>query len=127
MFKSHLCSSCFLKEKKMNEDPTVDDSAFNEISLHQWYLTQKTVKLFSFFADKWNEGVRGFEFPLISSPNEFRRGISLYKQILTSDLNIAILSNLKLAYMYCLFEKKTKWTANESHKMAENLLPNILN
>ena len=32
-----------------NEDPTVDDSTFNKLSLHQWYLMQETVT-FSFFS-----------------------------------------------------------------------------
>ena len=32
-----------------NENPTLADSAFNKLSLHQWYLMQETVA-FSFFS-----------------------------------------------------------------------------
>ena len=69
-----------------DEDPTIAiaDSAFNKLSLHQWYLTQETVA-FSFFSQYpllTNELKESMAFQLlsISPPDEFRRGIPVFKR-----------------------------------------------
>ena len=67
-----------------NEDPTVADIFFNKLSSYQWYLTQETVA-FSFFsqhpllADEMKEFM-AFQLLLISPPDEFCRGISVFKR-----------------------------------------------
>ena len=67
-----------------NEDPTIADSAFNKLSLHQWYLTQETAAL-SFFSqyplltNEMQESM-AFELLSISPTDEFRRGIPVHKK-----------------------------------------------
>ena len=67
-----------------NEDPTVDDTFFNKLLSHQWYLMQETVA-FSFFSQHpllINEMKESMAFQLlsISPPDEFRRGIPVFKR-----------------------------------------------
>ena len=67
-----------------NEDPTIADSAFNKLSLHQWYLTQETMAFscFSHHPLLTNETKESMAFQLLSiSPlDKFRKGISVFKR-----------------------------------------------
>ena len=129
----------FLHDMQMykNEDPTIADSAFNKLSLHQWYLTQETV-VFSFFSQHpllTNEMKEFMAFQLlsISPPDEFRRGIPVFKRNIDK---CSKLCNLNGPETWCIFQclkmdkdwlynKPEQWTVYESFKKGQNFVANI--
>ena len=83
----------------MNKDPTIADTFFNKLLSHQWYLTQKTMAFYFFSQHPLliNEMKKPMAFQLlsISPPDEFCRGIPVFKKTLTGVLNFTTLLDLK--------------------------------
>ena len=76
-----------LRYKK--EDPAVADAAFMKLSAHQWYLTEEIVA-FSFLSQHsylTNEvkGSMALRLLSLSPPDEFRRGIPVFKRVIDED------------------------------------------
>ena len=122
-----------------NEDPTVADTFFNKLSSHQWYLTQETVA-FSFFSQHpllINEKKESMAFQLfsISPPDEFRRGIPVFKRNIDrcSTCQLYDLIGPETWFIFeCLridkdwlYDKPEQWTTNESFKKGKKFVANI--
>ena len=120
-----------------SEDPTIADSAFNKLSLHQWYLTQETVA-FSFFSQHFlltNEIKESMAFQLLSiSPSdEFRRGISVFKRNIDRCSKLCDFIGPETWFIFeCLrmdkdwlYDKPEQWTTHESFKKGQNFVANI--
>ena len=119
------------------EDPTVADTAFNKLSSHQWYLTQETVA-FSFFSEhplltsKVKESM-AFQLLSISPPDEFRRGIPVFKRYIDRCSKLCDFIGPETWFIFeCLrmdkdwlYEKPEQWAANESFKKAQKFVSNI--
>ena len=109
-----------------NEDPTIADSAFNKLPLHQWYLTQETVA-FSFFSQHLlltNEMKESMAFQLlsISPPDEIRKGIPVFKKNIDRCSKLCDFIGPETWFIFeCLrmdkdwlYDNPEQWTAYES-------------
>ena len=119
------------------EDPTVADIFFNKLLSHQWYLTQETVA-FSFFSQHpllINEMKESMAFQLlsISPPDEFRRGIPVFKRNIDRCFKLYDFTEPETWFIFeCLrmnkdwlYDKPEQWTANESFKKRKKSVANI--
>ena len=120
-----------------NEDPIIADSAFNKLSLHQWYLTQETVA-FSFFsqhpllANEMKESM-AFQLLSISPPDEFRKGITVFKRNINKCSTLCDFIGPETWFIFeCLrmdkdrlYDKPEQWIACESFKKGQNFVANI--
>ena len=119
-----------------NEDSTVADTAFNKLSSYQWYLTQESVA-FSFFSQHpllTNEMKESMAFQLlsISPPDEFRRGILVFKRNMLCSKLCDFIGPETWFIFECLrmdkdwlYNKPEQWTANESFKKGQKFVANI--
>ena len=120
-----------------NEDPTVADTFFNKLSSHQWYLTQETVA-FSFFSHHSlliNEMKESMAFQLlsISPPDEFRRGIPVFKRNIDRCSKLYDFIGSETWFIFkCLridkdwlYDKPEQWTANESFKKGKKFVATL--
>ena len=117
-----------------NEDPTTPDSAFNKLSLHQWYLKQEMVA-FSFFSqhplltNKMKESM-AFQLLSILPPHEFCRGIPAFKTNINRCSKLCDFIGPETWFIFeCLrmdkdwfYDKQEQWTAYESFKKCQNFV-----
>ena len=120
-----------------NEDSTVPDTAFDKLSSHQWYLTQETVAFFFFsqhslLINKKKESM-AFQLLSISPPDEFRRGIPVFKRNIDRCSKFCDFIGPETWFIFeCLrmdkgwlYDKPEQWTANESFKKGQKFVGNI--
>ena len=120
-----------------NKDLTVADNTFNKLSSYQWYLTQETVA-FSFFSQYpllTNEMKKSLAFQLlsISPPDEFCRGIPVFKKNIDRCSKLCDFSRPETWFIFeCLrmdkdwlYNKPEQWTTNESFKKGQKFVANI--
>ena len=119
------------------EDPSVADTVFNKLPSHQWYLTQET-EAFSFFNQHpllTNEMKESMAFQLlsISPPDEFRRGIPVFKRNIDRYSKLCDFIGPESWFIFeCqrmdkdwLYDKPEQWTANKSFKKGQKFIANI--